>query len=75
MTAKSSPSLRSIAVLLVAGAALAGAGCGRRADPELPTVQKAVAPSPVGIPVGPSQPTAPASKPAVHKPFALDPLL
>lgn len=85
MTVKSTPSLRSVAVLLVAGMALAGAGCGRKADPELPTVQKATAPSPVGIPVAPLQPqpqpqpkaatSQPNQAPDGRKPFVLDFLL
>jgi hypothetical protein len=74
VTAKSHPSLRSVAVLLVAGVALAGAGCGRKADPELPSVQKAApSASPMGIPVG--RPTTPEPTKVEHKPFALDFLL
>jgi len=77
VTAKSHPSLRSAAVLLAAGVALAGAGCGRKADPELPSVQK-VEPAnsaPIGMPVGMPRAAAPEPKKVERKPFILDGLL
>lgn len=62
------------AALLAASVALSG--CGRKADPELPTVEAPAkkATAPVGIPVGlPSKPAAP-PKPE-NKAFFLDFLL
>lgn len=54
---------------------LAVAGCGRKADPELP---RATAPAqetrPVGIPIGPTAPAPQAPKPE-KKSFPLDVLL
>lgn len=73
MTVSTSPSrLLVSALVLVAGFALSG--CGRKAEPELPTVGKSTEMRPVGIPIGPTAP-APAAKPAEKKPFLLDFLL
>ena len=61
-----SPRLAVPVVALVG--ALALAGCGRKADPEVPrAVEPQAAATPVGIPVGS---TAPATKPAAAKPEA-----
>lgn len=70
----SSSHLRLAAIALVAAATLAVAGCGRKGDPEVPTVAKA-SDRPVGIPIGATSP-APAAVPTpAKKPFLLDPLL
>ena len=67
----------SIARLLLApalGAAFLLAGCGRKAEPELPSVQKPSEARPVGIPIAPTAPAPTPEKPA-KKSFLLDPLL
>ena len=75
MTRSNLPSLRFLAVLLVTSVALAGAGCGRKADPELPSVPSAAPPRPVGIPMGPTTPAPQPVNKGEKKPFFLDFLL
>jgi hypothetical protein len=66
--------LLRLAVIGLAGLGASSlAACGRKGDPEVPTVAQPKADRPVGIPVGP---TSAAPKPKKeHKPFFLDPLL
>ncbi|TBW33956.1 hypothetical protein EYW49_19055 [Siculibacillus lacustris] len=75
MNRKSNSSSRVAAAVAVGVLLLAVAGCGRKADPEVPVVGAAPAASvrPIGIPMGPT-PVAPAPKPP-SRPFVLDPIL
>lgn len=76
VTSTSSPLLRLAAAALVGLAALSLQGCGRKGDPELPTVEKQRADRPVGIPMGAlTPPPKPAEAPKQKTPFLLDPLL
>jgi predicted small lipoprotein YifL len=58
----------------VAVGATALAGCGRKAEPELPRAAGPAETRPVGIPIGPSAPAPEPEKPQ-KKSFLLDPLL
>lgn len=71
MIATTSPS-RLAAAALVLVAALALSGCGRKADPELPSLAKPEAARPVGIPIGPTAPAPAETRKPEKKPFLLD---
>lgn len=74
MIASTSPSrLLAAAFLLVAAVGLSG--CGRKAEPEMPSLAKPAEARPVGIPIGPTAPAPAVTKPAEKKPFLLDFLL
>lgn len=73
VTFTTSSLLRLAVVAAVAIGVTSLAGCGRKGDPEVPTVGKAEAVRPVGIPVGPTTESKPATKP--KRSFVLDPLL
>lgn len=76
VTSTSSLLLRLATAALVGLGALSLQGCGRKGDPELPTVEKPRADRPVGIPVGTLAPApGPADAPKPKTPFLLDPLL
>ena len=72
-----SPSLARLALpLLAAGLAVGLTGCGRKADPELPVIERKAEPRPVGIPIGPTPIETPApAQPKPKTPFFLDVLL
>lgn len=65
---------RLLVAALAIGVAAGLAACGRKSDPELPTVSKPAADRPVGIPVGPIADAPKPPKPE-RKSFLLDPLL
>lgn len=66
---------RLVVAATLAGLALGLSACGRKAEPELPIVGAAKAEArPVGIPIGPTAPSAPAPAPQ-KKSFLLDFLL
>ena len=74
MTASFSIARILLVPVLVAGA-LSLAGCGRKAEPELPRATTAPAEArPVGIPIGPT-PVETETRPTRKKSFLLDPLL
>lgn len=62
-----------VSALVVVGASTL-AGCGRKAEPELPRATGPTEARPVGIPIGPTAPEPEAAKPQ-KKSFLLDPLL
>lgn len=62
-----------VSALVVVGASTL-AGCGRKAEPELPRAAGPVEARPVGIPIGPIAPRPETAKPQ-KKSFLLDPLL
>lgn len=72
-----SPSPARLALsLLAVGLAVGLAGCGRKADPELPVIERKAEPRPVGIPIGPTPIDTPApAQPKPRTPFLLDFLL
>lgn len=68
------PLLLRLAVIGIAGLGASSlAACGRKGDPEVPTVTQPTTDRPVGIPVGPTSAAPKAKK--EPKPFFLDPLL
>ena len=73
MTSSSTLLLRLAVIGLAGLGATSLAACGRKGDPEVPTVTQPGTDRPVGIPVGPTS-SAPKEK-KERKPFFLAPLL